>query len=306
MTSSKKKISRILSDYAIITVGVAVFCIAWETFLVPNNVAAGGLTGLCAIIQYGTGIPLSYMYVSINAVLIIAGSLILGKGFGVKTLYAIGLSTVLFRLIPEVPFLLSVEGEPLYVGEKLLVPIIGGLLEGLGLFMILYKGGSTGGSDIAALVLNKFWPVTPGRVYIYTDIVIITSILLVPGRGFEDMIYGYMTMLSSSLALDAMLLGRQSTVQLLVFSARYQDIADHIINVMERGVTVLNAVGWYTKEPRDVLLILIRKSELRELTKVIKEIDKDAFVSVCKASGVFGEGFEELKTGIKRKKKNDK
>lgn len=172
--------------------------------------------------------------------------------------------------------------------------------------MILYKGGSTGGSDIAALVLNKFWPVTPGRVYIYTDIVIITSILLVPGRGFEDMIYGYMTMLSSSLALDAMLLGRQSTVQLLVFSARYQDIADHIINVMERGVTVLNAVGWYTKEPRDVLLILIRKSELRELTKVIKEIDKDAFVSVCKASGVFGEGFEELKTGIKRKKKNDK
>lgn len=305
MTSSKKKISKILADYAIITLGVVVFCLAWESFLVPNNIAAGGLTGLCAIIQYGIGIPISYSYVSINAVLIIAGSIILGKGFGVKTLYAIGLSTILFRIIPELPFLQAIEGQPLYVSETLLVPVIGGLMEALGLFMILYKGGSTGGSDIAALVLNKFWPVTPGRVYIYSDVVIITSILLVPGRGFEDMVYGYITMLSSSLALDAMLLGRQSSVQLLVFSRKYSDIADHIITVMDRGVTVLNAIGWYTKEPRNVLLILVRKTQLQELTKVIKEIDKDAFVSVCRASGVFGEGFEEMKTGIKRKKKHE-
>lgn len=305
MTSSKKKISKILADYAIITLGVVAFCLAWESFLVPNNIAAGGLTGLCAIILYGIGIPISYSYVSINAVLIIAGSIILGKGFGVKTLYAIGLSTILFRIIPELPFLQAIEGQPLYVSETLLVPVIGGLMEALGLFMILYKGGSTGGSDIAALVLNKFWPVTPGRVYIYSDVVIITSILLVPGRGFEDMVYGYITMLSSSLALDAMLLGRQSSVQLLVFSRKYSDIADHIITVMDRGVTVLNAIGWYTKEPRNVLLILVRKTQLQELTKVIKEIDKDAFVSVCRASGVFGEGFEEMKTGIKRKKKHE-
>ena len=299
----KNKFSKTLTDYALISLGVAVFCLAWDCFLIPNNIAAGGLTGLCTIIQFGTGIPLSYTYVAINAALIIFGSIILGRGFGVKTLYAIALSTVLFRILPEFSIIQSIEGQPLYVGEKLLIPVIGGLMEAIGLFLILYRGGSTGGNDIVALLLNKFWPITLGRVYLYSDMIIITSILLVPGRGFEDMLYGYITMITSSLALDAILLGRQSSVQVLIFSARYREIADHINKNMARGATVLNATGWYTKEAREVVLVLLRKSELRELTKAIKEIDRDAFVSVCKASSVFGEGFEEMKTGIDGKNK---
>ena len=299
----KNKFSKTLIDYVLISLGVAVFCLAWDCFLIPNNIAAGGLTGLCTIIQFGTGIPLSYTYVAINAALIIFGSIILGRGFGVKTLYAIALSTVLFRILPEFSIIQSIEGQPLYVGEKLLIPVIGGLMEAIGLFLILYRGGSTGGNDIVALLLNKFWPITLGRVYLYSDMIIITSILLVPGRGFEDMLYGYITMITSSLALDAILLGRQSSVQVLIFSARYREIADHINKNMARGATVLNATGWYTKEAREVVLVLLRKSELRELTKAIKEIDRDAFVSVCKASSVFGEGFEEMKTGIDGKNK---
>ena len=299
----KNKFSKTLIDYVLISLGVAVFCLAWDCFLIPNNIAAGGLTGLCTIIQFGTGIPLSYTYVAINAALIIFGSIILGRGFGVKTLYAIALSTVLFRILPEFSIIQSIEGQPLYVGEKLLVPVIGGLMEAIGLFLILYRGGSTGGNDIVALLLNKFWPITLGRVYLYSDMIIITSILLVPGRGFEDMLYGYITMITSSLSLDAILLGRQSSVQVLIFSARYREIADHINKNMARGATVLNATGWYTKKAREVVLVLLRKSELRELTKAIKEIDRDAFVSVCKASSVFGEGFEEMKTGIDNKKK---
>lgn len=299
----KNKFSKTLIDYVLISLGVAVFCLAWDCFLIPNNIAAGGLTGLCTIIQFGTGIPLSYTYVAINAALIIFGSIILGRGFGVKTLYAIALSTVLFRILPEFSIIQSIEGQPLYVGEKLLIPVIGGLMEAIGLFLILYRGGSTGGNDIVALLLNKFWPITLGRVYLYSDMIIITSILLVPGRGFEDMLYGYITMITSSLSLDAILLGRQSSVQVLIFSARYREIADHINKNMARGATVLNATGWYTKEAREVVLVLLRKSELRELTKAIKEIDRDAFVSVCKASSVFGEGFEEMKTGIDGKNK---
>ena len=154
-----------------------------------------------------------------------------------------------------------------------------------------------------ALIVNKFWPVSPGKVFFFVDLFIIASILLVPGKNFQDMIYGYIAMVTFSVGIDYMLLGSKSTVQILVFSQQYQKIADYIIKDMDRGVTALNAIGWYTKEEKKVLLILVRKSQLPMLTKAIKSIDRKAFVSVSPASGVYGEGFEEIKTGLNRKRK---
>ena len=188
-----------------------------------------------------------------------------------------------------------------------MVAIIGGAMEAVGIGLILLRGGSTGGTDIVAMILNKYWPVSPGKVYLYSDIFIVASLLLIPesqGGGLVNMIYAYVVMLVFSFGVDYVLLGNKSSVQLLVFSKKYQEIADHIIYDVQRGVTALDSMGWYSQQESKVLLIILRKNQMSEVIKEIKRIDKDAFVSVSSATSVYGEGFEEIKTGLKLRKNN--
>ena len=299
----RKVIRSVVWDYIIITVGALLYVVAWTSFLIPNGIASGGLTGACTIIEMATRglIPVGWSFPALNALLII--TLILGKGFGFRTIYAILVSTLLFDVMPKVDVLLSLPGHLLYLDEKILVPVIGGIVEAIGIGLILSRGGSTGGTDIFAMIINKFWPVSPGQVYLYFDLFIIASVLLIPGKTFQDMMYGYLAMISFSLVVDYVLLGRKSSVQVLIFSEKFTDIADFIIHEMDRGVTAINAVGWYTQSEKKVLLVLARKSQLHEITKAVKGVDPKAFMSVSPASDVYGEGFEEIKTGIDRKKK---
>lgn len=307
MSAARNKYLSVLWDYLIVTIGTFFYCIAWDCFLIPNNIASGGLTGACTIIQFATGglIPLSYSFFVLNVFLLITGAIVLGKGFGIKTVYAVLLSTVLFRILPTFDFIQAVPGNFLYVDNRLLIPIMGGIIEAVGLGLILQRGGSTGGTDVIVMIINKFWPVSPGKVYLYSDLVIIASILLIPDKTFEDTIYGYVAMVTFSFMVDFVLLGGKSTLQVMVFSEKYEQIADYIIYKMDRGVTALKAVGWYTRKDRNVLLILVRKSQLHDLCKAIKELDEKAFVSVSPASSVYGEGFDELKAGISRRKKKE-
>ena len=293
------KASRFLTvfmDYLLMTVGSLIFCMAWTSFIIPNGLASGGLTGLCTIIQYGTGIPVGITYPIINIILLVLGFLSLGKAFGVKTIYVIALTSVLFEVLPKFP-----QFEVL-MDEKFLVALVGAALESIGIGLVLLRGGSTGGTDILAMMINKYWPVSPGKVYLYSDIFIISSLLFVPDKGLVDMIYAYVVMLGFSFGVDFVLLGNKSSVQILVFSSKYQEIADHIINNVHRGVTALQSVGWYSQKESKVLLIIARKYQMNEVVNEIKSIDKKAFISVSTAMSVFGEGFEEVKTGLKVKK----
>ena len=287
--NDKKSIWRIVLDYLMMSLGGIVFCLAWEAFLIPNGIASGGLTGLCTIVQFATGFPVAISYIILNIFLLGVAFLVLGKGFGFKTIYCILFTTLMFEILPHM---------------EVLIPIIGGLIEAVGVGWIMLRGGSTGGTDVIALILNKFWPVSPGRVYMITDLFIIASVLLIPGKTLEDMIYGYLAMLSFSFFLDFLLLGSKATIQVLVFSQRYQEIADYITHTMHRGVTALDSLGWFSKSEGKVLLIVVRKSQMTELTRAIKEIDSKAFVSISSATGVYGEGFEEMKAGFQRKKNN--
>ena len=290
------KILTTLWDYFLMTVGSVIFCMAWTSFVIPNGLASGGLTGLCTIIQYGTGIPVGLTYPIVNVVLLVLGFLSLGKGFGIKTVYVIALTSVLFEVLPMFP--------QLYVmmDEKLLVALVGAAMESVGLGLVLLRGGSSGGTDIIAMMINKYWPVSPGRVYLVTDLVIISCLLFVPGKGLVDMLYAYVMMLGFSFGVDYVLLGNKSSVQILVFSTKYEEIADHMINEVHRGVTALQSVGWYSQKESKVLLIVSRKQQMNEVVNEIKSIDKKAFISISTAMSVFGEGFEEVKTGIKVKK----
>ena len=299
------KILSVLWDYFLISLGTLIFCLAWTSFIQPNGLTSGGLTGLCTIIQYGTNgaIPIGWTYPIINGGLLVLGFLCLGKSFGFKTIYVIVLSSALFSVLP------NFNGEVwnldlrVHMDNKLMVALVGAFMESVGIGMVLLRGGSTGGTDIVAMIINKYWPISPGKVYLYSDIFIIASLLLVPGSGVEDLIYAYVLMVGFSFGVDYVLLGNKSSVQILVFSSRYKEIADHIIHDVQRGVTALQSVGWYSQKESKVLLIVARKQQMHEIVQEVKNIDKSAFISISSANSVYGEGFEEIKTGLKITKK---
>ena len=294
-----RKVLITIFDYILITFGATLFVMGWTSFLLPNGIIDGGLTGICALLSMVTGVPVEYWNFGINAVLLIIAWMVLGRSFGIKTVYTIVLTSLLFRFLggDNLMVLKSLPGQPLELGEKVLVPVIGGLLEAVGLGLVLLRGGSTGGTD------NKFWPVSLGRFYLVSDFIVIGLLMFVPGHCFADVIYGYICMGTFALALDMVMMGKESAVQVLVFSDHYPKIGDYINKEMGRGVTALRSVGWYTQMDRQVLLVMIRKTELPGLVKAIKDIDPKAFVTVVPANNVYGEGFDEMKTGLSKLKK---
>ncbi len=307
MTKSldRAKVLKTLKDYAILTIAAALFSFAWEGFMIPNGMSAGGLMGLCTIVQYATmdAIPANISFVVVNAALIIIAVLAMGIGFGFKTIYCIAMTTLIMGLIGDCQFLHSEPGQFFYVRERVLIPIIAGVFEALGVGLILRYGGSTGGTDIIALMVNKYWPISLSTTFLVTDIVICSLLLLLPDKNFSDTCYAFEMMIIFSMMIDVVVGGKKNSYQLLVFSEKYQQIADHIIKNMDRGVTVLKAQGWYTKKEKDVLLILINQKELAGLTKVIKHTDPRAFMSISPTNSVYGEGFDEIKAGVTGKKK---
>lgn len=306
---TKDKGLRIVWDFLVLTIACFIFALAWEAFMIPNGMSAGGMMGLCTVIQYATAgaIKAQYSYFAINALLIIIAVLAMGLGFGFKTIYCIVVSSLAMEAVAAMPWLHSVAGEFFFVRETLLIPIIAGLLEAVGLGLVLRYGGSTGGTDIIAVMVNKYWPVSLSKVFLISDLIIVTLLLFLPEKSFTDMVYGIVEIVTFSLLIDLVVGGKKSSYQLFVFSGKYDEIADHIINVMGRGVTVLDAKGWYTKQEKNVLFLLISQKELPALTKVIKQIDPRAFLSVSSANNVYGEGFEEIKTGFAgRSKDKDK
>ena len=303
----RRKVLGQVRDYLWLTLACFIFAFAWEGFVIPNGLSAGGMMGLCTVLQYATGglIQAQYSYIVVNALLIVIAMWAMGIGFGFKTIYSIAVSTLAMQLLGGMEFLHCLPGHFFFVRETLLIPVISGVLEGVGIGMVIRYGGSTGGTDIIALMINKYWPVALSKAFLIMDFFIIALILFLPGKTFADMIYGVVEVVLFSTVLDFVVAGQKSSYQLLVFSEHYQKIADHIINDLNRGVTVLKAQGWYTKLEKNVLLILISNKELPNLMKEIKKTDPRAFMSVSPTSSVYGEGFEEIKAGIPSIKKSE-
>jgi uncharacterized membrane-anchored protein YitT (DUF2179 family) len=300
-----------LKEYALITAGVLCYALAWIIFLIPNNLVGGGVTGVASIVQYATGgvIKVSYCYFVINAILLIIGMSSLGKGFGAKTVYAVIAASLAFNfggdLIPhEIIRSLALDNG------KLMCVIMGGMLSGFGIGLTMSQGGSTGGTDIVALVLNKRRGISPGRMILWLDIVIIASSILVPSykpdgtlMPFVDkimvVVYGYILTAVVSITIDTTIAGSKQSVQLFITSKNYEAIAEEIANGFHRGVTVLNGKGWFSKEDAHVLMVLTRKVDLNPLLRSIKAIDPNAFISVSSVTGVYGRGFDAIKSGGK-------
>jgi len=276
-----------------IAFGLLVLSVAWTAFLLPHQISGSGVTGIGAIVFYATGIPMGYTYFAINVLLMIIALKSLGTSFGIKTIYGVVLSAVMLTILqPLIP-------APV-VQEKFMSAIIGGILCGSGLGIVFTQGGSTGGTDIIALVINKYRNISPGRIILYCDVIIISSSYLIlthleSAQRVETMVYGFVTMAIQAYTLDAILTGNRQSVQMFIFSRHFEKIADEITTRMHRGVTVIDGTGWYTKENQKVIITMIRKHEASDVYRIIKSIDNEAFIAVANVMGVYGKGFEELK-----------
>lgn len=250
---------------------------------------------MATVIQYATDgfVPVSFSYLLINAALLIIGTIVLGKGFGVKTIYSIILSSILLKVLPDlIPWSSNID-------ESFINALLGGAIGGVGIYMIFMQGGSTGGTDIIALVIGKYREVSPGTVFMWCDLIIIGSIAFLPEKGLQDVVYGYIQMVSFTYTLDMLLTGNKQSVQILIFSSKYEEIANTLVHQRDKGVTALNATGWYSQSDTKVLLVVVRKYCLSEVMKTIKEIDEKAFTSVTQVQSVYGQGFDQIKAGGK-------
>lgn len=285
-----------LRSYLIITFGLMIYVFGWVAFILPNHLVGGGISGVSALLYYASGIHVSVSYFFINVVLVFLGFRYIGRQFGLKTLYGIVVASLFFEYIPAwVPqsLILQVQSEH----NLMLWAVVGGVFEGVGIGITFMQGGNTGGTDIIALIINRYKHINPGRVLLFCDIVIIAAALLLPDRDFLTLVYGYLMVAISTAAIDLLVQGAKQSFQILVFSSKYAQIADHVCQSMGRGVTILRAQGWYTKQEKDVLLILVRKFEINSIYRIVKQIDPKAFISTASVTGVFGEGFDPIKDG---------
>ena len=324
MAKLKSKPLTIIKEWALVTLGILIYVTGWSIFLMPNNLVGGGVSGIASMIQYATGgaIQMGYSYFVINAILIVVATIVIGMGFGAKTIYAIILASVGLRFLPELIPLEIIQTLALQNG-KLMSTLCGGVMAGIGIGMSISNGGSTGGTDIIALIYTKYRNVSPGKVILYLDFVIILSSLLIPSivpdldpttgkqllgadgqplshlmpfsEKVTTVIYGLILVTVNGRVIDAYLSGSQQSVQLFILSKKYAEIADSITHDLHRGVTVLDGKGWYTQAPTEVLMVITRKTDLNLLLKYIKAIDPNAFLSVPSVNGVYGQGFESIK-----------
>jgi len=283
----KTKLKTTLSDYLVIAFGMGLYVLSWTIFLIPAEITGGGISGLSAVIFYSTKVPVALSYFIINVFLVIIAIKVLGASFGIKTIFSMLVATLLFWVTP------GMIKEPL-IDDTFLSAALGGMLGGVGIGIVFTRGGSTGGTDIIAMIINKYRNISPGRVIMYCDVIIIASsyfVFLSPGK----LVYGFVTMWVVSYTIDAFLNGANASAQIFIFSKNFEEIADYINKSAGRGVTVFDGTGWYTRENVKVVMTVVRKRETSLIFRKLKEIDPDAFISMGSVMGVYGQGFDKMK-----------
>lgn len=276
-----------IRSYAIMTVGLFIYSLGWASFILPAQVVSGGVAGMASAIFYATGFPVEYSYVGINVILLALAIKILGASFGVKTIYSIAMITLFVRILR------GVITEPI-VNEAFMATVIGGAIGGLGIGLVFLQGGSTGGTDIIAMIINKYRDIMPGRAIMVCDALVVASSYFI-FNSVEKMVYGFVTMFTLTYCIDIVLVGRKQSVQMMIFSKHYAEIADAITSQLDRGVTILDGQGWYSKKEMKVILSIVKKTQVQAVHKIVKQIDPQAFISQEAVMSVYGEGFDVIK-----------
>lgn len=294
-----KRILGEVKNYIFITIALLIYSLAWVVFLIPNELVGGGITGLSTIIQYCTGFDVAYSYIIFNVILLILAMKILGGGFGAKTIYSIIIVALFLKILPGfIP--------PEFINEfaaengKMVCVIFAGALAGFGIGLVFMQGGSTGGTDIIALIINKYKRVSPGAVLLMLDIGIIALSLFIPNgenwsHKFTVLIYGYVLTGITTFTIDFILTGKKQSVQLFIFTNNYEELTDRICKEAHRGVTLLSSQGGYSKTDGKLIVVVVKRNETNMILKLVNEVAPEAFVSIGNVMEVYGQGFEPMK-----------
>jgi len=277
-----------IQDWSVIVFGLLLYSFGWTGFLLPNGITTGGVTGIAAIVYFGSKIPVGITYFCINGILLLFSIKILGFKFSIKTIVNVIILTFLLTVFQ------TIIKEPLVKGEPFMSCILGGVLCGLGLGLVFNFKGSTGGTDIIAMIIHKYRNISIGKGLLICDILIICSSYIV-FHSIEKIVYGIVVMGVSSYTVDMVLNGARQSVQFFIFSDKYEEIADTIIEQAHRGCTLLDGTGWYTKKTSKVLVVMAKKTESVMIFRIVKNIDPAAFISQSSVIGVYGKGFEQIK-----------
>ncbi|MBN2664775.1 MAG: YitT family protein [Bacteroidales bacterium] len=283
----KQRAISFVKSYFFITFGLLINVFGWVAFLIPAEIVGGGITGLSSIIFYITGFPIGISVLLFNSILVLLAMKILGAKIGLASVFGIATVSALFFILPEV------ITQPI-ISDRFMSALIGGAFAGVGIGIAFVNGGNSGGTDIIALIINKYKNISPGRIILYIDIMIIASSYFI-SRKIETVVYGYVVMGVFAYTLDLILDGAKQSYQLTVMSKKSHEIADEITLNVGRGVTLMKGTGWYTKNEIDVLFVIIRKHDKQKVLRILAEIDNDAFISEAKVSAVFGIGFDRIK-----------
>ncbi|MCD6113273.1 MAG: YitT family protein [Bacteroidales bacterium] len=281
------KLANEIRSYLMIAVGLFINALGVTAFLIPAKIVGGGVSGIGLIIFFAKGIPVGYSVLVINAFLVILAIKILGAKFGIKTIYSIIVVSVFLTILQK--FITTAV-----VSDQFMSALIGGAMAGVGIGIAIANGGNSGGTDIIALIINKYRNISPGRIILYFDVVIIASSFFL-FHSLEKIVYGYVVMGVLSYSLDLVLTGSRQSYQIMIFSKKHELIADRIGHEIGRGITSLHGKGWYNKQDFEVLIVISRKGDRQKIMKIIKETDENAFISVAKVMGVFGQNFDKIK-----------
>lgn len=299
-------------DYVIIVLGLAIYALGFTSCILPHEVVIGGMSGVSTLIYFGTNglIPVAVTGYVLNLVLLAIAYKIVGRTFVLRTVF--GVTVVAIGIGIGESIFMSL-GHPL-IPDRTVSLVLGAILCGVGIGTVFIHNGSSGGTDIVAACVSKVSNASIGRIMIYTDMIIVSCSIFLPFDGTVEqrieariptIVYGIMVTFIVSFITDQIINTNRQATQFFIFSRKWKEIADKILNEAHRGVTIMDGQGWYTKQDVKILMVYCRKIESVTIFRIIKSIDEDAFVTQGAVNGVYGQGFDKVKIKMKKTHKND-
>ena len=284
-----------VKDMIFINLGMAIYDFGWALFLLPYKITTGGGVGLCAIVQYATGFPMQYSVLIINAGLLLLAWWQLGWKFASKSLYAVLSLTLYLQLGQDIVTdesygLWRVLGD----NQEGIACILGAILNGIGIGMVFMSGGSTGGWDIIASIVNKYRNVSIGRVLLYLDLFVIGSCYFL-FHSWQMVVFGYVTLVVYTFAVDTMINSSKQDIQFTVYTRHHDLMVESIRMQTGHTATLLFAEGGFTHNDLRVVVTIVHKSEQVEVLRLIRDTDPEAFVTFHRVEGAFGKGFNVIR-----------
>lgn len=273
----------VLKDIALIGAGAFIYAFGVNYFFVANKMADGGVAGICTILHYLFNTDMGTTYFILNIPLIILGYKLIGGEFILKTFYGTFMTSLAFKVFAD------------YMGpmeDRLMASIFGGLIIGIGLGTIFVGGGSSGGSDILVKILNKYFDIPVGKAFLVLDFFVLSALGILFGR--DVFMYTLVGLFISTKAIDFIQDDISKARALIIISDKSEEIKNEIMDKTGRGITIINARGGYTNTDKDILYCIMSRYEVTAVKRIVRNIDRKAFMSITEVSEVLGEGFKDL------------